>query len=267
MKVILSRKGFDTQYGKQPSPILPNGTLLSFPIPSSNDKHKFTELYYKGKSYYDIIKELNPKTNITEDSMCHFDPDLQFDTMNRNKGWRPLFGQTGSSQGHLRNSKVGHGDLFLFFGRFRKTEYVNDNLAYKKDAPIIHLIFGYLQIGEIYSDISELPEELSFHPHAQKEKYYGDKNNCIYVASESLSFDNEISGGGFLKFRDDLVLTKKGEALSRWELPSFFKNVNISYHSSKSFKLGYFQSVAKGQEFVIDANTEVENWARKIIIN
>ena len=37
MKIVLSRKGFDSQYGKQASPILPDGTLLSFPIPSEDD--------------------------------------------------------------------------------------------------------------------------------------------------------------------------------------------------------------------------------------
>ena len=37
MKVILSRKGFDSQYGGMPSPILPDGTLLSLPIPSKTD--------------------------------------------------------------------------------------------------------------------------------------------------------------------------------------------------------------------------------------
>lgn len=34
MKVILSGKGFDSSYGGQASPILPDGTLLSLPIPS-----------------------------------------------------------------------------------------------------------------------------------------------------------------------------------------------------------------------------------------
>ena len=37
MRVILSRKGFDSQYGGMPSPILPDGTLLSLPIPSKTD--------------------------------------------------------------------------------------------------------------------------------------------------------------------------------------------------------------------------------------
>ena len=36
MKIILSRKGFDSGYGKIASPILPDGTLLSMPIPTTD---------------------------------------------------------------------------------------------------------------------------------------------------------------------------------------------------------------------------------------
>ena len=49
MKIILSRKGFDSQYGKIKSPILPDGTLLSLPIPQENDTKTFDELYYNDK--------------------------------------------------------------------------------------------------------------------------------------------------------------------------------------------------------------------------
>ena len=43
MKVILSRKGFDSSNGGCPSPIMPDGTLLSMPIPS-NDEIGYDEL-------------------------------------------------------------------------------------------------------------------------------------------------------------------------------------------------------------------------------
>ena len=65
MKIILSRKGFDSQYGKIKSPILENGTLLSLPIPQENDTKTFDDLWYgdkpyKNKTYNEIIKELKP---------------------------------------------------------------------------------------------------------------------------------------------------------------------------------------------------------------
>ena len=67
MKVILSRKGFDSGYGKTASPILPDGTLLSLPIPSKAETVKFTDLHYEGLSYYDIIKSLS-RSNLLQKS-------------------------------------------------------------------------------------------------------------------------------------------------------------------------------------------------------
>ena len=43
MKVILSRKGFDSANGGIVSPILEDGTMISFPIPS-NDSSSFNDL-------------------------------------------------------------------------------------------------------------------------------------------------------------------------------------------------------------------------------
>ena len=60
MKIVLSRKGFDSQYGKIKSPILEDGTLLSLPIPQENDTRLFDDLWYDDKTYYEIIKELKP---------------------------------------------------------------------------------------------------------------------------------------------------------------------------------------------------------------
>lgn len=266
MQIVLSRKGFDTQYGGQASPIMPDGILLSLPIPAKNETLKFSDLIFKGKTYLEIIKELNPNTKIKDNYTCHLDPDLRNDAIQRKKDWLPVFGQAGSAQGHLLRKGIKKGDLFLFFGSFKETELINEILKYKKNAPDIHLIFGYFQIGNIYSDISKLPKELQYHPHAQM-KFEKDKNNCIYKAAETLSFSNSLNGGGCLIFHDDLVLTKKEYSKSRWMLPEFFRDIAISYHTEKSFTTDYFQSAAKGQEFIIEENENVSDWARKLIIN
>jgi len=47
LRVVLSRKGFDSSYGGYPSPILPDGTLVSFPIPSMKYS---SSLYPKGQT-------------------------------------------------------------------------------------------------------------------------------------------------------------------------------------------------------------------------
>ena len=73
MKVILSRKGFDSANGGIASPILENGTMLSFPIPLP-ETNTFSELEYKGISYAQILHDLNYR----EDKFgthCHIDPD------------------------------------------------------------------------------------------------------------------------------------------------------------------------------------------------
>ena len=44
MKIILSRKGFDSGSGGYPNPIMPNGTLLPLPIPSKNDEIRYTDV-------------------------------------------------------------------------------------------------------------------------------------------------------------------------------------------------------------------------------
>lgn len=63
MKVVLSRKGVDSQYGKLASPILPDGTLLSLPIPS-DDELTYSEIKWNGSSYWDIILSLKSKTTL-----------------------------------------------------------------------------------------------------------------------------------------------------------------------------------------------------------
>lgn len=59
MKIILSRKGFDAGYGGIASPVLPDGTLLSLPIPTTEVGISYNELSaYEDVSYQEIIKQL-----------------------------------------------------------------------------------------------------------------------------------------------------------------------------------------------------------------
>jgi hypothetical protein len=47
MKVILSRKGFDSEYGGYPSPILPDGRMIFLPIPLPDDSACYSSLIIK----------------------------------------------------------------------------------------------------------------------------------------------------------------------------------------------------------------------------
>ena len=141
---------------------------------------------------------------------------------------------------------------------------VDGHYKYVRDASEIHAIFGFLQVNELFGSTSTLPIELSHHPHATG-KYLKDKRSCIYTANENLSFESSVKGAGFLNFHQGLVLTKQKHSKSRWLLPEFFKNLEISHHSQDSFRDDYFQSISKGQEIVIEANDELLNWTHSLI--
>lgn len=263
MKVILSRKGFDSQYGKMSSPILPDGTLLSLPIPSKIDiENKFKDIYHENKSYYDIIHSLNSKSKIKDEFYCHLDPDIRAAAKERLSGWTPVFGQEKLALKHLQNQGVGIGDLFLFFGWFKQTEYTDGQLIYKKDAPDWHVIYGYFQIGKIVDHVCDIPMWLQNHPHVKPERW---KNpNVIFIASSQLSLCPELPGAGCLQFSDKLILTKEGCSRRIWNLPDFFRKIPISYNAN-SWQENSFVSAAKGQEFVFEANDEVLKWVKEII--
>ena len=277
MKVILSRKGFDSGYGGYPSPII-DGRLVSLPIPSEDDIY-YSKLRIDGSlTYYDVMRELRPKIKVKNDkkkweqkplkknTTCHLDPDIYRNVIERPKNWRPLFGQVDKAQSHLNNNKeVTYDDIFLFFGWFKKTIRENGKLQFDSSAPDLHIIFGYLQIGkkiEMNNDIN-VPEWMRYHPHTHKRLIEQYKNNTIYVARDKLSWNDNIDGAGTFNYRQELVLTKKGYSRSRWNLDAI-KNVEISYNKN-SWKDNYFQSAPIGQEFVIKDNPMVEEWVKKLI--
>jgi Nucleotide modification associated domain 3 len=277
MKIILSRKGFDSSAGGFPSPILPDGTLLSLPIPDTEEIFRYSELNYGGMDYCDIMSQLNMQTlflenskiDLNENTRCHFDPDIRISTMEHSINWRGLFGQMGAAQGHLRIQEVEKGDLFLFFGWFRKTILLNGKYNYDpKDKVGKHIIFGYLEIDEVklIQNKSDYKDWMLYHPHL-KDNLIGVNQNTLYIAKEKLSFSSNHKGYGVFNYNDSLVLTKEGKSRSKWELPDLFKSKSISHHTSDSWKKEYFQSVNRGQEFVIEESTEVENWAKQLIIN
>ena len=117
MKLILSRKGFDSSAGKKPSPIFPEGTMLSLPIPD-----KASTITYKdiaGNACASVGELVQDLAKISPTHRAHLDPDLSAHSIPRADGWRPLFGQEGAAESHLENQGVGPGDIFLFFGLFR----------------------------------------------------------------------------------------------------------------------------------------------------
>jgi len=274
MKIILSRKGFDTANGGFPSPILPDGRMLSLPIPSSDNIHYSDLRVGEYGTYFDLMLNLKDKIkyqkqwhDLNKNTRCHLDPDVYKDIFPRKKGWKPIFGQIDAALTHLENEGVKPDDLFLFFGTFRKTFDQGHELRFDPHEKPKHIIFGYLQIGEILKVDEKLkcPKWMEYHPHACDHRRKK-KNNTIYVARDTLSWNSRMKGAGAFMFDKSLVLTKEDCSLTKWDLNEIFRNVKISCHSDKNWKKeGYFDSNDIGQEFVVHADKNSEKWVKDLL--
>ena len=272
MKLILSRKGFDSSNGRCPSPIFPDGTLYSLPIPGQYSKIRYRDIRHGdtdiGKVVKDLTRRRKPKDRIGSKRRAHLDPDINRSTYSpRKRGWRPLFGQSGAAQGHLENQNVCIGDLFLFFGLFQKIEKTSGGWCFVKDAPKQHIIWGWLQIGEVRKVDELAKDELPwsrYHPHRHPSRGRN-RTNTLYIASEELRLDHRSiapGAGCFPKIDERLVLTNPdGSRVTDWRLPRSFYPDNdkspLTYHPKPDRwkhheEYAYLQSVGRGQEFVLD---------------
>jgi len=286
MKVILSRKGFESVAGGYPSPhFVRDGRLLSLPIPEENDKNSidtgrtYGDLRFDDQStYLNIMKQLG--LNKFDYKYVHLDPDINPSILNiRHSDWRGLFGQSSSAQAHLNNKWVKPGDLFLYFGWFRDVVKTHNGYKYVSGTDR-HIIWGYLQVEEIQKiePKTSYEEWKESHPH-----YYYRKReqNTGYIARKNLSFAPQLSGYGVFNFKDSLVLTCPGQKKrSVWKLPRFFHpsyGTKVSYHEKcydKSNKPIWelfdthciLNSVGRGQEFVIEVNDEIVKWTKQLFV-
>ena len=219
MRIIFSRKGFDSAAGGGPSPIV-NGAPLSLPIPAG----AASNTTYGDLGLGDHAHAAS-RGRYGAQEACHHDPMFVQDG-------RCLFGQVGAAQTHLENRGVGVGDVFLFFGLFRAN-----------GADPHHRIFGYLEIEEIIPLADGSPRWLveRGHPHALA--MHG-SNDTIY------------SGPGQVAAQasDALRLTVPEGPPSIWQRPAWLKPGGLSYHDrpDRWLRGGRLRSVARGQEFVAD---------------
>lgn len=199
----------------------------------------------------------------------------------RQGGWRPLFGQTGPAQGHLRSQGVGPGDLFLFFGLFRCVEQGRGGWRFVRRSPARHVLWGWLQVGELHAIDSlaadalpwALPPALPRRP--QREQHPVRRGQPPVSARQT----HQRSGAGvFPRIDASLVLTAPDAAgPSQWQLPAgFFPSqgrVPLSHHGKPGrWRLigedrCFLQSVYRGQEFVLDLThyPAVTEWAAHLL--
>jgi hypothetical protein len=230
MKLIISRKGFDTGSGGGPSPIV-DGRPISLPIPVGRGEG--------GGVTYDSIG-LGDHVRDPQ-ALCHHDPFFH--------DGRVAFGQAGAAQGHLRNQAVGVGDIFLFFGLF----------AERGGGEWHHRIFGYLRVCEVIdvATADARPDFASNHAHFANLEW---ANNTLYVGQ----------GAAAWRASEMLRLTVPLGPVSLWGVPVWLhQKCALSYHRAPSRWLGdnRLQTVARGQEFVTDItdDTEAQAWAEAII--
>lgn len=283
MKIILSRKGFDSAAGGYPSPyFVDDGRLLSFPIPEDeyngiDTGRTYADLRYdNNSSYLDIMRQLGLKK--FESIYAHLDPDIS-DTVlnNRTNEWRGLFGQSSSAQAHLKNKGVSRGDLFLFFGWFRDVVKTSSGYKYVSGTDK-HIIWGYLQVEDIQK--IEIKEEYELWKREHPHYYYRTREqNTAYIARKNLSFAPHLPGYGTFNYKDMLLLTSKGQKKrSVWRLPQYFHpsfGTSVSYHERLRDKSGtlvwelhddccILNSVGRGQEFVVEGNDSIIKWAEQL---
>lgn len=240
MRIIFSRKGFDSGFGKRPSPIV-EGRPISLPIPTSRRS---------ATRYADIglgsLVETVTKGNLQGSDLCHHDPYFA-------EGFCAL-GQCSSAQGHLANNGVGPGDVFLFFGLFADLPGGKPH----------HRIFGYMRIEEMQfvgpAPVAQsAPAFAPDHPHFIGDWGGRDANNTLYLGR----------GAQSRRASSTLRLTAPEGPTSMWQVPSWLHDTGLTYHSAEWRwpAADRLQSVAKGQEFIanIDDHGEARSWLDSII--
>ena len=268
MRIIFSRKGFDSAAGGCPSPII-DGRPVSLPIPTRMPSAlRYADLT---GDYGDLVEDLT-RGRIKRTASCHLDPDLNANVLVRLENWRGCLGQVAAAQSHLANNCVAKGDLFLFWGLFRPV-LRQERWTYSGSRE--HRIFGWLQIGDIIDlgcDGSHVLRDrpwLRDHPHARDGWC---QRNALYIASEQLILDGQkTSLPGWGTFRKGHRLSAGDASPSLWTVPDWLNpqrgGVGMTYHPPERWDAdGGLQSAARGQEFIAEpaGSREALAWLRTL---
>ncbi len=245
-----------------PSPVLPDGSLVSLPIGDRRSPVPYAGIRRAGLCLGDLVEDLTGG-KVPREHLAHLDPDLDPEALPRPPGWRPVFGQEGAALTHLRNQGVGPGDLFLFFGWFRDAERHQGRWRHCPGAPPVHLLWGWLAIGTC-QDCGALPEDLrawaAGHPHLQEGR---SAPNALFLAAGRFHLGGRsLPGAGIFPGRTPArTLTAAGGPVSRWRLPAWTSpatgRTTLSYHrdpdrwTPEDAAWCHLQTVGKGQEFVL----------------
>ena len=238
MKLVFSRKGFDSASGGCPSPIV-DGVPISLPIPATGR----SQTTYGDLDLGELVERVT-RGRFTARSKCHCDPMFE--------NGRCAFGQTGAAQSHLERQGVSEGDTFLFFGLF-------SDLAGRDRH---HRIFAWLKVEE--------RRPLGRHPHPQDQPAgfsirhphtigSWNDNNCLYLGPAGVA----------RQAPDALRLSVPNGPVSLWRIPLWLRNVGLTYHGrvDRWKAPDVLRVAARGQEFVADIRgvSEAGDWLAGIL--
>jgi hypothetical protein len=225
MRIVFSRKGFDTSSGGGPSPIVA-GRPVSLPIP---DTRGIAQTTYGDLGLGEHVNAAS-RGRLGDGDFCHDDPLFT-------NGGECIFGQCGAAQTHLERQGVGQGDVFLFFGLFRTRD------EGEPCGKPHHRIFGYLQVREVTLLADGVPDDARNlrHPHALR---LHARNDCLWRG------EGQVAARASAALR----LTVPGGPPSHWHRPNWLKRGGLTYHDRPDRWLPgrQLKSVARGQEFVAD---------------
>jgi len=239
MRIIFSRKGFDSVAGGGPSPIV-DGRPISLPIPAYGELSRTT--------YADLglaeHAERASRGKVVPSDLCHHDP------MFLDAG-TAILGQCGSAQGHLAKQGLRRGDVFVFFGLF---EGANEGRH--------HRIFGYLLVDEIVSLAGASPEILRrFERHAHPHVYGMHGSNDTLYSGPGATARSALPS---------LRLTAPEGPVSLWRRPRWLRRGEITYFPDKDANWpapDRMYRVGNGQEFVADIGRRKapREWLERVI--
>jgi Nucleotide modification associated domain 3 len=283
MKLVLSRKGFDSSWGGSPSPIFPDGRMISLPIPQQRSGVTYGNLQLNGGlSYLDVMRQLgirrlrrrSKSLALDEQTEVHLDPDLVCDVRPRPEGWRAVYGQVNAALSHLRAESVGAGDIFLFFGWFRSTISTATGYRYAGPGDGFHAVFGYLEVGEVLNvdAATDIPWAAE-HPHLQCRETKEWRENCLFIAARRCSLVPSLPGAGTVAWHEALRLSEPGRSRSFWRLPRAFHprftKMPLTYHAKRSWDLRQdhvqLHTAPIGQEFVVEINDGIKHWLVELL--
>ena len=240
MRIIFSRKGFDSAAGGGPSPIV-DGRPISLPIPDSKGLARVT---YGERGLGDHVATATGG-RLGAGDLVHDDPMFL-------PGDRCVFGQCGGAQTHLARNGVGAGDVFLFFGWFRDAAQGDH-----------HRIFGYLEVEEIVpldgADDATLERFRALrHPHAFG-FHHPNRSDTLYIGK----------GRTAQRACDTLRLSREGMTRTHWRVPEWLSEVGLTYHrgANRWPAPDHLVSVAQGQEFVADIGQreDAHEWLARVL--